>query len=118
MMRLREITRYAYVALLALAAVTGGSTFLLSDALDAERQATARAAEFHQLGLDLAAASDYLTNEARRYAATGAEVHFDNYWREVKETKTRDRVVSRLAELGAPEAELDLIEEAKRKSER
>src|SRR5690606_15772782 len=43
--------------------------------------------------------------------------HYDNYWREVNETKTRDRVVARLKELGAPQAELDLIEEAKKNSD-
>jgi methyl-accepting chemotaxis protein len=116
-MRLRQITRIAYVALLVLAAATGVSLFLMTRAVDAERLATQRAAEFRQLGLDLANASDFLTNEARRYAVTGAKAHFDNYWREVKETKTRDRVVSRLIELGAPQAELDLIEEAKRNSD-
>lgn len=92
-MRLRQITRVAYTALTVLAATTGGSLFLMTEAIDAEREATARAAEFRQLGLDLAAASDFLTNEARRYAVTGSKVHFDNYWREVNETKTRDRVV-------------------------
>ncbi len=116
-MRLRQITRVAYTALTVLAATTGGSLFLMTEAIDAEREATARAAEFRQLGLDLAAASDFLTNEARRYAVTGSKVHFDNYWREVNETKTRDRVVARLVELGAPQAELDLIEEAKRNSD-
>ncbi len=116
-MRIRHITRAAYVALFCLAAVTGGSMTLMTQAINAERTASERAAEFRQLGLDLAAASDFLTNEARRYAATGATVHFDNYWREVKETKTRDRVVGRLTELSAPAAELALIEEAKRNSD-
>ena len=116
-MRLRQITRTAYIALLVLAGATGGSMFLMAGAVDAERQATHRAAEFRQLGLDLADASDFLTNEARRYAVTGSQVHFDNYWREVKETKTRDRVVGRLTELGAPAAELEFIEEAKRNSD-
>src|SRR5689334_20498138 len=78
--------------------------------VNAERDAVARQAEFRQLGLDLAAASDFLTNEARRYAVFGDKRHFDAYWQEVKETKTRDRVVGRLRELGAPQAELELIE--------
>jgi len=82
-----------------------------------ERAAIGRQAEFKQLGIDLANASDYLTNEARRYAVFGEKEHFDNYWREVNETKTRDKVVARLTELNAPQEELDLITEAKQNSD-
>jgi methyl-accepting chemotaxis protein len=97
--------------------LAGTSVMLFDRAVDAEREALARQVEFKQLGLDLAAASDSLTNEARRYVQFGNRRHLDNYWREVKETKTRDRVVTRLRELGAPQNELDLIEEAKNKSD-
>jgi len=106
------------VGLVGSIAVLSIALLWMSDfAVDAERQATARQAEFRQLGLDLAKASDFLTNEARAYAASGNQRHYDNYWREVKETKTRDRVVQRLKELGAPQAELDLIEEARQNSD-
>ncbi|HEX2114731.1 MAG TPA: methyl-accepting chemotaxis protein [Alphaproteobacteria bacterium] len=94
-----------------------GLLFLVNRSLEAERLAVARQAEFKQLGLDLANASDFLTNEARRYTIFGAKKHFDSYWREVNETKTRDRVVKRLTELGAPKSELELIEKAKRNSD-
>lgn len=77
----------------------------------------ARRYEFKQLGIDLANASDYLTNEARKYVQFGDKIHYDNYWREVKETKTRDRVVARLSELNAPKEELDLIQKAKQNSD-
>ena len=73
-----------------------------------------REAEFKQLGIELATASDYLTNEARRYVQFGDKAPYDNYWKEVNETKTRDHVVARLTELKAPQKELDLIEKAKR----
>lgn len=81
------------------------------------RAAEERKAEFKQLGIDLANASDYLTNEARAYVQFGDKVHYDNYWREVNETKTRDKVVERLKELGAPQNELDLLAEAKKSSD-
>jgi methyl-accepting chemotaxis protein len=82
-----------------------------------ERTALKRQAEFKQLGFDLANASDYLTNEARRYSIAGEKEHLDNYWREVKETRTRDKVVARLTELGAPADELALIEQSKANSD-
>ncbi|MEQ8395505.1 methyl-accepting chemotaxis protein [Thalassobaculum sp.] len=97
--------------------LAGGSVVLFDRAVDVERHALARQAEFKQLGNDLARASDYLTDEARRYVQFGDKRHLDNYWHEVKKTKTRDRVVSRLKELGAPQAEIDLIEQAKKNSD-
>ncbi|GCD10228.1 methyl-accepting chemotaxis protein [Clostridium tagluense] len=72
---------------------------------------------FKQLGLDLADASNYLTDQARRYVIDGDKTFYDNYWKEVNETKTRDRVVTKLKELNAPQAELDLIEKAKNNSD-
>ena len=116
-MRISAITKASYAATIALSVVSGGCLGLANRAVDAERQATLERAEYKQLAFDLANASDYLTNEARRYTVFGDKRHFDAYWHEVKETKTRDRVVQRLTELGAPQSELNLIEEAKRKSD-
>jgi methyl-accepting chemotaxis protein len=89
---------------------------LRSNYLDV-REAVSHQAEFKQLGIDLENASNYLTNEARKYVQFGNKTYYDNYWREVNETKTRDRVVARLKELQAPKEELDLIERAKQNSE-
>ena len=100
-----------------LAAVTGASLWLADASIESERRAMARQAEFKQLGDDLATGSDLLTNEARRYTIFGEKKHYDAYWREVNQTKTRDRVVQRLTQLGAPKAELDLIEKAKANSD-
>jgi methyl-accepting chemotaxis protein len=111
------MTKLGYGGAVALSLATGICLWLAGVSLDAERAAEARRAESRQLAIDLGNASDFLTNEARRYAIFGEKRHFDAYWREVKETKTRDRVVARLKELGAPKAELDLIEKAKANSD-
>lgn len=108
-MRIARITQGAFGATILLALLSGGSLFLLNDAIDDERQALAERAEQHQLSSDLSRASDFLTNEARLYTIYGDRKHFENYWREVNETKTRDWVVARLEALGAPENELALI---------
>ncbi|MEG6523946.1 methyl-accepting chemotaxis protein [Desulfotomaculum sp. 1211_IL3151] len=79
--------------------------------------AEVRKAELKQLGFDVSNASDYLTNEAQRYVVFGEKEHYNNYWREVTETKTRDNVVERLKELNTPKEELDLIEKAKQNSD-
>lgn len=116
-MRISQITKLSYAATVGLSIATGLCLLLVDGSLDAEREAAKRQVEFKQLGFDLAGASDYLTNEVRRYTIFGGKAHYDNYWREVKETKTRDRVVARLRALNAPQAELDLIEAAKGKSD-
>ncbi len=80
------------------------------------QRATDERAEFRQLALDLAGASKLLTDEVRAYAVTGDPAHLELYWREVDETKTRDRVVARLEQLGATGTELGLLKEAQEKS--
>ncbi|MCU7727016.1 methyl-accepting chemotaxis protein [Actinoplanes sp. KI2] len=90
---------------------------LVSTAIKAEKTAFERQAAFKALGMQLQAASDYLTNEGRLYAATGDRQHLTNYWNEITVTKTRDKVLAQLKELGATADELALIDEAKAKSD-
>jgi methyl-accepting chemotaxis protein len=82
-----------------------------------EQDAMQRQAEFKQLGLTLAQASDFLTDEARKYSVTADRAHLDAYWHEIDVTKRREKVVAKLKSLGAPQAELDLIAEAKANSD-
>ena len=116
-MRITTIAKLSFGATLTLSVFAGISLWQEGSSIAAERAARLQAVEFKQLGLDLANASDYLTGEARFYAVTGDKTHFDNYWREVKETKSRDRVITRLTELGAPADELALIDQAKANSD-
>ena len=116
-MRISTFTRYAYAVTIGLSVATGACLWLADASLDEEREASRRQIEFKQLGFQLAAALDYLTNEVRRYTVFGDKAHYENYWREVKENRTRDHVVDRLRTLGAPQAELALVEEAKGKSD-
>ncbi|WP_017726437.1 methyl-accepting chemotaxis protein [Halalkalibacterium ligniniphilum] len=102
---------------LVLSVVSFISIHLLLKSFEEYRASIAQQIEYRQLGINLADASDYLTDEARRYAVTGDSVHYDNYWREVNETKTRDHIVERLIEMGAPDEEIQLIEAAKNNSD-
>jgi methyl-accepting chemotaxis protein len=100
-----------------LTVLNGISMYNLQKSVAQERVAVKRQVEFKQLGIDLANSSDYLTNEARAFVQFGNKVHYDNYWKEVNETKTRDHVVEKLTELGAPKEELDLISQSKQNSD-
>ena len=116
-MRLTTITKLSLAATVVLSILAGVMIWRQQVNIATERAALAQAAEFKQLGLDLAGASDYLTDQIRFYTVTGEKAYLDAYWREVKETKTRDRVVKQLQELGATADELDLVDQAKANSD-
>ncbi|MGX6605340.1 methyl-accepting chemotaxis protein [Micromonosporaceae bacterium Da 78-11] len=100
-----------------LAVLLGYTALAASRAVTAERVAYERQAQYKQLALDLGAASDLLTNEARMYAVTGDKSHLDVYWTEIDQTKTRDRVIGELKSLGAHAALFDLLATAKQNSD-
>ena len=100
-----------------IAILLGGSILYMSSSIKAEQTAEKRRTEFKQLGINLADASDYLTDEARKYAVTKDIVHLERYWKEINVTKTRDNVISRLQELHSPSGELALLAEAKKNSD-
>jgi methyl-accepting chemotaxis protein len=110
-------TGLTYTVFAVVAVVIGSAIHLTSARNGAVQDAYVLQAELKELGIRLADASDYLTDEVRRYAQFGDRAHYDNYWREVNETKTREQVVSRLGELGATDTELGLLEQAKASSD-
>ena len=116
-MRISTFTRYSYAVTALLSIATAVCLWLADGSLADQREAAHRQVELKQLGYQLAGAADYLTSEVRQYAVLGGKTHHDNYWREVKEIRTRDNVVDRLRVLNTPKDELDLIEDAKRKSD-
>jgi methyl-accepting chemotaxis protein len=83
---------------------------------DVDRATENRAAS-QALALQLADASSRLTKEVRAFSVTTDEAHLAAYWKEVNETRTRDRVVGELKQRGATQRELALIEDAKAKSD-
>lgn len=85
----------------------------MNTCLKKEKNAQQNRIELHNLGEELADASDYLTDEARKFAVTGEINHFYNYWYEVYESKTRDTVISALSSYNPPENEKALLKEAK-----
>lgn len=93
------------------------SILYMNSSIRAEQNAEKRRTEFKQLGIDLADASDYLTDEARKFAVTRQIVHLERYWEEINITRTRDKVISRLQELDSPKEELELLAKAKKYSD-
>ncbi|HEY4343875.1 MAG TPA: methyl-accepting chemotaxis protein [Parvibaculum sp.] len=116
-MRLATIAKLSLAATVVLSVLAGVMIWREQINISTERAALTQAASFKQLGLDLAGASDYLTEQIRYYTVTGDKTYLDKYWREVKETRTRDRVVKQLQDLGATPGELGLVDQAKASSD-
>ena len=91
--------------------------FLYKSSVNEERVSILREAELQELGHKMAMASDLLTREVRSYAQFGNMDHYQNYWTEVNETKTRDKVIERLIELNVPQEALEYLETAKANSD-
>lgn len=100
-----------------IAILLGSSILYMNSSIKDEQTAEKRRTEFKQLGINLADASDYLTDEARKYAITKDVLHMNKYWEEINVTKTRDYVISRLGELNSPNEEMALLAEAKKNSD-
>ena len=111
--RLLKVTASALAILILL---SGWSLFSLIQDMNEQTVALKKDKELEMLATQLQDASDYLTNEVRAYTQFGEKVHYDNYWKEVNETKTRDMVVDRLKELNVPTELLDLVELAQTNS--
>lgn len=111
------VTAVAAAAFLGLSATLGASVWNASSAINDEQQAFARQADFKLQGQTLAAASDFLTDEARKYSVTADDAHLKAYWDEINVTQRRDKVLARLKELGATQEEFDLIAVAKKNSD-
>ncbi len=94
-----------------------GSIVYMRSSIESEQEAERRRMEFKQLGMDLADASDYLTDEARKYAITTDILHLQRYWEEINDTQTRDKVILKVKELESPEEELELLANAKQHSD-
>ncbi|MCL2754821.1 MAG: ATP-binding protein [Oscillospiraceae bacterium] len=53
--------------------------------------------------------SSYLTTEVRYYVVTGDIAHYDNFWREVNETRSRDAAINAMFELGLTDEEAAIV---------
>ncbi|USG65579.1 methyl-accepting chemotaxis protein [Brevibacillus ruminantium] len=116
-MRIAKVLKMGIVFFLLFSCLTFVSLYFLTVSIKEQDDAVDVQMEGRQLANDLLQISLYLTNEARNYVQSQDKEHRDNYWKEVEETKTRDKVLDRLAELQVPSSIFDLAEQAKQSSD-
>lgn len=62
-------------------------------------------------------ASNYLTDEARKFVISGNVQHLHNYWREIEVSQRRKGALDALKALGVPEEKFQLLKQAKQHSD-
>lgn len=110
--------RTLLVLVIAMSLLAGWSVYRMNAAEEEHYLAQERQIELQNLGQSLADGSDYLTSEIRRYVQFGDKIHYDNFWKEVNITRSRDKAVERLQALGVSKANLSYIEKAKQYSDK
>lgn len=113
----RGILAFSFLAFLVVLCVIWGSNRYMNDCVQQEAQAKDERTALSALGQELADASDYLTDEVRKYAITGEIEHLKNYWDEVCVTQRREKVIHTLEGFALPEAESALLAQAKQNSD-
>lgn len=113
----KVLNQLAMGAFFVIVAMLGISIYALNVNINAEKQAEQHRTIFKELGVSLADASNYLTDEARKYAVTHDDVHMYNYWREIDITRTRDHVIEELQKQDSSLEEQRLLAEAKQHSD-
>ena len=111
-MRLSLLFKWFVITALIIFAFIGFSAYKMNQAEIKQVDALNNQSKLEALGRQLAAGSDYLTSEIRRYVQFGEMKHYKNFWREVNETKSRE-IINDLVALNALPSEIELIKKSK-----
>lgn len=113
----KTITIISLVCFLLALIIIMASNRYMNSCIENEITAQRNRTELRQLGESLSEASDYLTDEARKYVITGDIKHLYNYWKDVLEVETRDKIINTLEGCNPPDSERKLLEQAKKYSD-
>lgn len=100
--------------ILAILLISGG--VLIRKAFKTEQTIQTKRMDLKDSVVKLGDGADYLSIQARNYAQLGEKEHYDNYIRELTETKSMKNAAEVLIKLHITEEQLDLIEKAKNSS--
>lgn len=116
-MKISSFLKIAASVLLSMLLVIGFNIYNMNKSFKSLKEIEMKQVEFIKSGQELVDASDYLTSKIQSYVQFGDKAQYDDYWKEVNETKTREKVVERFKKLGALEQELALIEKSQHNSD-
>ncbi len=116
-MRIQRTSQVITTAVIFLTLLTFVCGFLSRHMRQQETQAYDVLRESLRMADQLAAGSDRLTAAVRGYAATGDQRYADDFNRELDVTRSRDRAMARLQQLGLTQGELESLTQAKHNSD-
>lgn len=105
----------AIAIVLAILLISGG--VLIKMAFKTDQAIQSKRMTIKDLGVKLGDATDYLSIQARSYVQLGEKEHYDNYIKELNETKSIENSTEELKKLDIPEDELALLKKAKASSD-
>jgi PAS domain S-box-containing protein len=108
-----SIFRSAFFFLCLLFSLSGYYIYQLNVSIENKDTALINQQKLTSLGDQLAKGSDYLTTEIRSYVQFGNQIHYDNFWKEVNKTRSRNNSVERIKKHKVLPKELFFIERAK-----
>ncbi|HCJ57389.1 MAG TPA: methyl-accepting chemotaxis protein [Clostridiaceae bacterium] len=111
-MKISKFLKIMGAVFIILLVLVGSNIYFFNKGFRNEREAVNRQTEIMKLSNELTKASDYRIIEVRSYVQYGLEEHYDNYMREINETKTYERVLARLEELNLSEEPYRFIKSA------
>ena len=111
-MKISQLINMLVVVFVVLAVANITSVILAGQAKDRLERAFDERWEFAQATQNLQQASADLTRWAREYAVTGNPQSYEEYWGEIFDVRRRDRAVATFDDLGAPQSERDMIQQA------
>jgi methyl-accepting chemotaxis protein len=110
---LTSISLISAVTLVFIATSMIASLFQVKQSSDRVQHAMAQRSEITDLAGRLRATGATLSEQTRTFATTNVFGYLNAYWREVDETKSREDVMTQLAELGTSQKEVGLLNQVK-----
>lgn len=95
-----------------LALLTGTSIYYFNTGIEKERNAVSRQAEMRDLASELIEVTEYKTDQVKAYVQFGLEVSYNNYLKEINETKTVESILNRIKELNVSKESMNYLENA------
>jgi methyl-accepting chemotaxis protein len=116
-MLIKQTSRFITVGVAILSAATITRALVSRQFRTMQERGYSARLEAQRMADQLADGSDRLTAAVRAYAATAERRYLDDFERELKADRPRDKSVERLSQMGLTISELSLLTEAKRNSD-
>lgn len=113
----KQINTAAVLVLGIMVAFVLSSGWSIRQSVRKEQDAESGQLRFQSSSQKLSDASDYLTDEVRKFVVTGNLGYMKKYWKEVKITRSREKAMEAFDTSAIPEKELKLLKTAKNNSD-